>query len=267
MAFLFRSLVFVATIYVSLFVILWAFQSHFIYPAPQTVAPVTPGYEEVQLETSDDLRLRAFYREASAGLPTLVYFHGNGGTLAEASISNAMLVEAGIGALLVEYRGYGGNPGEPSEAGFYRDGDAAMAWLVEKGIAREETVIVGNSIGGGVAIEMAGRYDPAALVLVAPFVSLPEAAQSNIWWLPARMLVRDQFRNADKIADLDMPILIQHGDADMLVPYEHGKTLSRLASGSDFHPFEGAGHSLTFEPQSQRARRDWILALGNASER
>ena len=142
-----------------------------------------------------------------------------------------------------------------------------MAWRVEKGIAREETVIVGNSIGSGVAIEMAGRYDPAALVLVAPFVSLPEAAQSNIWWLPARMLVRDQFRSADKIADLDMPILIQHGDADMLVPYEQGRTLSRLASGSDFHPFEGSGHSLTFEPQSQRARRDWILALGNASER
>lgn len=261
MTYLFRGLVFIATVYLVLFVVLWAFQSRFIYPAPQTAAPVTPGFEEVGLNTADGLTLRAFYRPASDGLPTLVYFHGNGGTLAEASISNVAKIQAGIGALLVEYRGYGGNPGQPSETGFYTDGDAAMAWLAAQGIEREETVVIGNSIGSGVATEMAARHDPAALVLVAPFTSLPDAAQSNMWWLPARMLVRDQYRNAQKIADLQMPILIQHGDADRLIPFQHGKTLSEIAAGADFQAFGGSGHSLTFEPQSQRARRDWILGL------
>ncbi|MDJ0642018.1 MAG: alpha/beta hydrolase [Erythrobacter sp.] len=261
MGFVFRTLVFVATVYMALFVVLWAFQSRFIYPAPQAVAPVTPGFEEVQLETSDGLSLRAFFREASDTLPTVVYFHGNGGTLEQASISNVGLIQAGLGALLVEYRGYGGNPGDPSEDGFYRDGEAAMAWLAAQGVSHDDTILIGNSIGSGVATEMATRHDAAALVLVAPFTSLPDAAQSNVWWLPAKMLVRDQYRNADKIADLDMPILIQHGDADMLIPFEHGRALSRLSENALFQPFEGSGHSLTFEPDSQRARRDWILAL------
>ncbi len=261
MRLLFNALVFVATLYVVLLVVLWSFQSRFIYPAPQTPAPLTPGYSEVQLETSDGLSLRSFYREAADGLPTVVYFHGNGGTLAEASISNIGLTEAGFGSLLVEYRGYGGNSGDPSEQGFYRDGEAAMAWLADQEIARENTVIIGNSIGSGVATEMALHHDAAALILVAPFTSLPEAAQSNLWWLPARMLVRDQYRNAEKIDDLDMPILIQHGDADTLIPFEQGRTLNQKAHNAVFQPYEGSGHSLTFEPRSQVARRDWILAL------
>ncbi len=261
MALLFRGLVFVATLYVSLFVVLWAFQSHFIYPSPPWSADPHPDYDEVQLETSDNLTLRAFYRPAQNGSPTAVYFHGNGGTLNEASISNGALAASDLGVLLVEYRGYGGNPGEPSEAGFYRDGEAAMAWLVGRGIKAAETVIIGNSIGGGVATEMALRHDPAALILVAPFTSLPEAAANNVWWLPARMLVREQYRNDQKIGELDMPILIQHGDEDSLIPHDHGKALAELASNAEFQSFEGSGHGLSFEPRSQRARRDWIEAL------
>ncbi len=261
MALLFRSLVFAATLYLTLFVVLWAFQSNFIYPAPQSPALANSNYDEVELQTSDGLTLRAFYRPANVGFPTIVYFHGNGGTLDAASISNGVLVKTGLGILLPEYRGYGGNPGDPSEEGFYRDGEAAMAWLAETGIAPADTIIVGNSIGGGVATEMAVRHDPAALVLVAPFTSLPDAAADNIWWLPTRSLVRDQYRNDQKIAELDLPILIQHGDRDSLVTYDHGKRLAELARAAEFQTFEGSGHMLTFERRSQEARRDWILAL------
>ena len=215
-------LVFIATAYLAVMVILFLFQQRFLYPAPQGVAALQPGYSEVELLTEDGLRLRAFYRAAQDGLPTLVYFHGNGGTLTGASIANQALLEAGIGLLLVEYRGYGGNPGSPSEEGLYQDGEAAMAWLSEQGIAPNETIVSSNSIGGGVAVEMALRHDPAALIMIAPFTSLPEAAQSNIWWLPTRFLVRDQYRNADKVTELNIPVLIQHGDADNLVPFAHG---------------------------------------------
>ena len=96
MAVLGRLLVFVATAYIAIAAILWTFQTSFLYPAPQDAAPLTPGYEEVALETEDGLTLRAFYHEADAGLPTLVYFHGNGGNLSGASVSNGALVEAGI---------------------------------------------------------------------------------------------------------------------------------------------------------------------------
>ena len=264
MTWLFRALVMVATTYLTLLVILWSFQSHFIYPSPQDVPSLTPGYEEVSLRTSDGLTLRAFYREAEPGMPTTVYFHGNGGTLEMASTSNIGFANAGFGVLLVEYRGYGGNPGQPSEEGFYRDGEAAMDWLVGEGLPLEQVVFVGNSIGSGVATEMAVRHRPAALVLIAPFTSLPEVAGNNLWWMPAHSLVNDQYRNAEKIAELQIPVLIQHGDADALIPHEHGKRLSRIAPDATFQSFAGSGHGLTFEPRSQEARRDWILDLVGA---
>ena len=193
----------------------------------------------------------------------MVFFHGNGGSLYGSGLANQAIVEAGFGALLVEYRGYGGNPGEPSEHGLYLDGEASIAWLKKRGISAEDIVIASNSIGGGVAVEMAKRHDPSALILVAPFTSLPEVAQSSLWWMPARYLVQDQYLNAEKIVELQMPVLVQHGDADDLVSYEHGKRLAQLAPKGEFQRFEGSGHGLSGEHRSQVARRDWLIGLSD----
>ncbi len=256
-----RILVFIAVAYLAVLVILWALQSRFLYPAPQNVAPLTPDYQEVTLETDDGLKLWAFYREAAEGLPTLIYFHGNGGTLSGAQISNRPLVAGGLGVLLVEYRGYGGNPGTPDEQGFYLDGEAGIEWLVEQGIAATDLIVVGNSIGGGVAVEMAVRHEPAGLILIAPFTSLPDAAAANLWWLPARSLVRDQYANADKITQLTIPVLVQHGTADDLIPPSQGQALAELAPNAEFQSFAGSDHALSFEARSGEARRDWIVNL------
>ncbi|MEL6877491.1 MAG: alpha/beta hydrolase [Pseudomonadota bacterium] len=251
-----------AIAYLAIIVLLWALQSRMLYPAPQQTVPLIPGYSEVQLDTSDGLSLRAFYSQAEAGMPTVVYFHGNGGSLTGAGVSNAALVDRGIGALLVEYRGYGGNPGEPSEEGLYRDGEAAIAWLEARGIPLAQTVMIGNSIGSGVAVEMALRYDPAALILISPFTSLPDAAAANLWWLPAFSLVRDQYASKDKIKQLGLPVLVQHGTADNLIPHGQGLAMARAAPNGDFHSFEGEGHALSFIRSSGEARADWIEALG-----
>ena len=172
----FRILVGVATAYIAALAILFAFQSSFIYPAPQTQSALPEGFDEVVIETEDGIALRSFYRQAASGQPTLVYFHGNSGTLTGSSIATQPLAEAGIGLLLVEYRGYAGHAGSPSEEGLYRDGDAAMAWLKAQGIGLESTIVRGNSLGTGVATEMAIRHRPAALILTAPFTSLPDVA-------------------------------------------------------------------------------------------
>ena len=262
----FRILVFVATAYIGSLAILFVFQSNFIYPAPQQPAGLTPGYEEVELTTQDGLTLRAFYHEADQGMPTVLYFHGNGGTLQGASVSNAALVEAGIGVLLVEYRGYGGNPGSPSEKGLYLDGEAAVDWLHQQGVAPSDTIVVGNSIGGGVATHIATLLNeaddaPAGLILIAPFSSLPAVAAEKLWWIPARWLVRDQYDNRSRVAALNIPMLVQHGDADDLIEDSHGKQLAATAPDARFQPFARSGHDLSFERRSQEARRDWILSL------
>lgn len=262
-----RLLVFIATAYLVVLAILFVFQSRFIYPAPQSPAPLTPGYVEVVIETEDGLALRAFYREAEDGLPTILYFHGNGGTLAGASVSNDAPAEAGIGVMLVEYRGYGGNPGEPSEAGLYRDGEAALRWLKARGVEPDQTVVTGNSIGGGVATYITTQLvdngtPPAALILVSPFTSLPDVASEKLWWLPVRLLMRESYDNAGRLAAFAAaPVLVQNGTADTLIADSHGRALVEIADRADFQSFDGSGHSLSFERRSQEARRDWILAL------
>ena len=182
-------------------------------------------------------------------------------------VSNNAIVAHGIGALLVEYRGYGGNAGEPSEEGFYRDGEAALEWLAGRGVALRETVIIGNSIGSGVATEMALRHQPRALILIAPFTSLPDAAVESLWWLPVGSLMRDRFDNLDKVPGIHVPTLIQHGSADDLIPQSHGLALSRAAPKAKFQSFEQRGHDLSYEWESQLARRDWILSVAQGAER
>ncbi|MBD2843098.1 alpha/beta hydrolase [Erythrobacter rubeus] len=261
MTFALRALFGLAFAYAVVVAALWFFQSRFIYPAPQSPAVLVPGYQEVTLQTLDGLALRSFFKPAEAGMPTVVYFHGNAGNLGGAVVSNNALVAHGMGALLVEYRGYGGNDGAPSEEAFYSDAEAAVAWLTERNIRPDELIFIGNSIGSGVATEMASRYPPRALILIAPFTSLPGAAAENLWWLPVEQLMRDRFDNLAKIPHVDVPILIQHGSADQLIPPSHGRTLSQATQRAQFQSFDERGHDLSFEYDSQVARRDWIIGL------
>ncbi|EAQ28623.1 hypothetical protein NAP1_13528 [Erythrobacter sp. NAP1] len=266
-----RFIGFAALAYALVVAALFLFQSRFIYPAPNRIAPLTPGYEEVTLETDDGLRLRAFYRAPSPGAPSVLYFHGNGGTLEGASVSNGALAAAGLGVLLVEYRGYGGNPGEPSEEGFYRDADAALAWLSEHGQSPSELYVIGNSIGGGVATYTALKLveagsPPAGLVLIAPFTSLTDAASDSLWWAPVGALLRERYENAERLEKFsDLPVLIQHGTADRVIDDSHGRALAQIGAGWQFQSFEGSGHALSFERRSQEARLIWVL--GQEAER
>lgn len=261
MAFIGRLLAMGALAYLAVLALLFVFQSRFIFPAPQTQSAVPAGFEEVVIDTPDGLALRSFYKEASPGRPTLVYFHGNSGTLTGASAASQPFAEARLGLLLVTYRGYAGHAGEPGEEGFYRDGDGAMAWLKAQGIAPNSTIIRGNSIGSGVATEMALRHKPAALILTAPFTSLPDVAADRLPIFPVRLLMRDRFENAAKLPKLSMPILIQHGTADNVVPFEQGLALSRSNPAAEFQRFEGSGHGLTFERASGEARALWVAGL------
>lgn len=255
------TLVAVTVLYLGLVALLWSQQTRLIYPAPREVASLTRGYDEVALATDDGLTLRAFYYQAAEGQPTLVYFHGNGGSLTGASYETVGMAAAGLGTLLVEYRGYGGNPGEPSEEGFYRDGRAAMAWLAARGVEPAGIVIIGNSIGSGPAVQMAVEFEPRALVLTSPFTSLPDAGATRMWFLPVRQMMRDRFDNLSKVDRLEIPLLVLHGSDDMTIPAAHGRALAEAAPRGELQLFDGEGHGLSFTPEAQQAIVEWIEAL------
>lgn len=228
-------------------------QRAIIYPVPNGPIASTGGFELISYRTSDGLDLTAGYRPAEAGKPTILYFHGNGTVWPSSIVATDTMVPAGYGVLAAEYRGYAGNPGSPSEEGLYRDGRAAMAWLRDQGIDGQDIVIIGNSIGSGVATKLASESGPAALVLISPFASLEQLAGEKLWWLPTSLLLRDRYDNVASLEAVTAPTLVMHGDADSLIPASHGEQLAKSKQGIEFALFEGVGHDLAWH-QGAEAR-------------
>lgn len=240
-------------------------QRWLIYPAPSQVAPLPAGFERIALQTADHITLVAAYRRGGPNKPTLVFFHGNGDSWTGAATATSRLAQEGYGVLLAAYRGYSGNPGSPSEHGLYADGRAALAWLEAQGIDKRRLILIGNSLGSGVATQLASEGRPAGLVLISPYTSMGDVAARQYPWLPARALLLDRFDNLAKIGRVDAPVLILHGKDDKLIPSGQAAQLARASSLAELRIIAGAGHDLAYRPEAQDTQSAWFkAALANA---
>lgn len=241
--------------------ILYTQQRRILFPAPaQYPSEPPPGFDLVHTQADDGLRLIAFHRPAAPGRRTILFFHGNGDNLLGAIQATRGPGASGTGLLLVEYRGYGGNPGSPGEAGLYRDGEAAMRWLAAAGVGPGDIVVVGNSIGSGPATEMALRHDVAALILVSGFSSLPDVVRGQVPLIPG-WLVRDRFANAAKLPRVRAPIFLMHGDADTLVRPGNLARLRAARPNATVALVAGVGHELAYTAPAQAILTGWIDGL------
>ena len=226
---------------------LYVFQRHLLYfpggGRPLLGELATFGVREVGVTTADGLSLLSWYLPPRAGHPAIAYFHGNGGHIGYRVERLLRFARQGFGVLMLEYRGYGSNPGTPSEAGFYADGRAALDFLDREGVAPNRLVLYGESLGSGVAVELAAQHEIAALILEAPPTSVAEVAQCHFPYVPAARLVTDRFDSLSRIGKVKAPILVLHGERDRVVPVRYGRTLFNAAP----EPKEGwfapdAGH-------------------------
>ncbi len=200
--------------------------------------------QTVTYRTEDGLEIAGWFHPPRDGLPTLVRFHGNGGQHGDRAGAMQPYMARGYGVLLAGYRGYGGNPGKPTEDGLYADGRAALAWLAGQGIEAGSVVLYGESLGTGVAVQMATEHAVAGLVLEAPFTSAVDVGQAVYRWLPVRLLMWDRFDNASKIGRIAAPLLLMHGDADRVIPIHFGRRLFEAANEPKTALFvPGGGHS------------------------
>ena len=255
------GLLFVLVFALAATAILYTQQRRLLFPAPgQYPVDAPQGFRLVHTRTDDGLSLTAFYRPPAPGAKTILFFHGNGDNLAGAIQATRGPAAKGAGLMLVEYRGYGGNPGSPHEDGLYRDGDAAMRWLADAGVASRDIVVIGNSIGSGPATEIARRHAVAALILVSGFSDLPAVVQSQIPLIP-RWLVRDRFDNAAKLAAVSAPVYLMHGDADGLVKPDNLARLRAVRPDATVALVAGVGHELAYGAAAQAILTDWVAKL------
>jgi len=253
-----QVLLVVAGGYFALVALMFVFQRSILY-LPGSGVPTRPadwGVPEmaaVRVTTEDGLDLVAWYRPASAGQATIVYFHGNGGHIGYRGFKARPLLDAGFGVLLVEYRGYGGNPGSPSEEGLYRDARGAMAFLAEQGVTVDRVVAFGESLGSGVAVhlaaEQAAKDAPlAAVVLETPLSSIPDVGCHHYPYLPVGLLAKDRFDSTSEIAGIAAPLFIIHGDADSVVPMRYGRALfDKAVEPKEARWYQGGGHENLFD--------------------
>lgn len=242
-------------------------QRHLIY-YPDTRSPAradhgAAAFGEVRLITADGLDLLAWHRPATEGRSTLLYLHGNAGHLGDRVFKVRTFIEAGLGVLLVSYRGYGGNPGRPSESGLIEDARAALAFLVGSGVPSARVVAYGESLGSGPAVALAAEADLGGLILEAPFSSLAEVAGYHFPWLPARWLIKDRFDSLARIGQVRAPLLVLHGGRDDTIPIRFGRKLHAAANEpKEINEFAMAGHNDLDAFGAGRAALDFLARHG-----
>lgn len=264
--FLWTLLVLLVGGYVLLVVVLAATQRDIIYhPSKQTAEPADAGLDEmvpVPVRAADGVVVTGWYAPpGNPQRPTVVLFHGNGGAIVHRARKARHFLNLGYGMFLAEYRGYGANPGRPSEDGLYADARAVLTWLAARGVPGSRLVLYGESLGSGVAVQMATEHEVAALVLEAPFTRLPALAPPYIPEPLAEVLMADRYDNLAKIGSLAVPVLVAHGEDDIVVPVGMGRALLAAAASSPvaegvFPPM--AGHHNIWELAAEAAVPDFL---------
>lgn len=213
--------------------------------AESWLAPHGMTAEDVRFKSADGTELHGWWvPPTKPGAGAFLVSHGNGGNLSHLGYFAGELSQlTGAGVLLYDYPGYGHSGGVPSEAGCYASADAAYDWLTAK-VPPNRVVILGQSLGGGVAVDLASRKDHRALVLFCTFTTLPAAAKGRFPFLPTHTMMRNRFDSLSKIGNCRRPVFVAHGTNDWTVPFRLGEELFAAAPGpKEFLRVEGAGHN------------------------
>ena len=254
-----------AIAYAVVLLLVFLFQSRLVY-FPQferelTATPRVVGldYEDVTLHTADAEKLHGWWVPARDARGAVLIFHGNAGNISHRLDYLTMFNHLGYAVLIIDYRGYGKSTGTPSEAGTYRDADAAWQYLMEtRKLKPQDVVVLGESLGGGVATWLAAKYPPRALILASVFTSVPDFGARVYWWLPVRLLARIDYNSRERMPQITAPVLIAHSREDDIVPFAHGEALFAAAREPKQFLVMSGGHNDGF----LFMREEWVAAVG-----
>ena len=235
---------FILTIFVIYFfvlVFLYFYQRNLLYhPNENNYSgdKISVDIEKVKIQTADNIKLLGWYHEKNLkDYKTLVYFHGNAGSLENRIHKLNHFQDMNINFLIIAWRGFNGNKGKPSERGLYVDGKSAIDWLIKKGVDEKNLVLYGESLGTGVATHLAQNKNYAGVILETPFTSMIDAAKKFYPYIPINLLLKDKFENFKKVKNINTPILVMHGEVDQIVPFSMGKKIYEIANNPKYSYF------------------------------
>ena len=237
--------------YVAVSLVVMSLEDRFIF-FPMRGGQVTGPGQDVLLQADDGVKLQARYLAQPEATQTLLYLHGNAGNLANRSELLVLLAHLGVNVLALDYRGYGQSEGTPSEAGVYRDASAAYRWLRER-TAPSNIVVLGESLGGGPACELALHQPVGALILQSTFTRIADMAALVFPWLPTRLILRTRFDNLAKVRRIAVPKLFIHSARDEVIPYAMGQRLfAEAAAPKTSLWLTRSGHNDAFFVETER---------------
>ena len=253
-------------IYIFILISTYVFQRNLLYHPKENNYygdEILLHIEKIKIITKDNIELETWYHEKNINdFKTILFLHGNAGSLENRIHKINHFKEMKVNLVIIAWRGFSGNKGEPTEKGLYEDARSAIGWLKKKGINEKNIILYGESLGTGIAVEIAQNKNFAGIILESPFTSMIEAGKGKYPFLPVRFLLKDKYESDKKIKNIKSPILVMHGKADNIVPFYMGKKIYELANSPKYSYFsEYDDHMMEYNKNLLKVLKKFIYSL------
>ena len=256
--FIFLSLIF----YLLILLFMYIFQRTFMYhPNVKNTDSTTVQfkYKEVYIESEKDIKLKSWYSYLNPNKKTILFFHGNAGELGARTYKLNKFNDLDLNFLIISWRGFSGNNGKPTEQGLYKDAQKAVEWLEKKGINKKDIILYGESLGTGIAVELATKNEYSGIILESPYTSMIDMGKRFYPFLPISVLQKDKYNSLKKLSMIKSPILVLHGKSDTLVPFYMGKKIYDAANEPKYYYFpDFDNHMMTYDQDMLRTLSNFV---------
>ena len=257
------------SVYLLLLIIVFFFQGSLLYHpsidsyVKDQVSREPTEIEKIKITTKDKIDLIGwFYNQDLEKFKTILFFHGNAGSLENRTYKLNHFKDLNLNFLIIAWRGFNENKGKPNEIGLYEDAESAIRWLKMKGIDEKNIILYGESLGTGVAVEIAQNKNYAGIILESPFTSMVNMGKKYYPFFPVRFLLKDKFESYKKITNISVPVLVMHGKVDKIVPFHMGEKIYQLANKPKYSYFsEYDDHMMEYNEKLLMALKAFIGSL------
>ncbi len=258
-------LIFILTYFLILFST-YIFQRNLLYhPTENNYSgdQISVDVEKIKIRTQDNIELVSWYHKKNLNnYKTILFLHGNAGSLENRIHKINHFKDMNVNFLIIAWRGFSGNEGKPTEKGLYEDARSAVRWLKSNGVKENNIIIYGESLGTGVATEIAQNKNFAGVILESPFTSMIDAGKDKYPYLPVRLLLKDKYESDKKIKNVKSPVLVMHGKVDNIVPFHMGKKMYELANEPKYYYFsQYDDHMMEYNEKLLKALKNFVSSL------